>query len=138
MVFINIQLRRRLKDSEHDYPRQIELTEYLAQEFQSHVPEIDPMDIILETTPVREREVADLKGFRFYDSKLGEYEPLTDEIVRLNQYLDTNRRSYIFCKPEYYDKIKDLSRNGGLDEVLGRVIEKVRGERTSSHRGEQL
>lgn len=110
------------------YPDQIKMTSHLVDELRVHIPEIKLMDIILETTPVTYREVPDLKVFQYYDSKIGKYEPLTTEIMELNTYLRKNRRSYIFCAPEYYEKIKELSKEGKLRTIFSKVVERIRKE----------
>lgn len=117
-----------LQDS--SYPRLIEMTHYLVAELKKCInKKIGVMDIILETTPVREREVAKLEGFQFYDSKLGRYERIGSEVTNLNDYLKKNRRSYIFCVPQYYNEIKEQSKTGKLNNIFGKVIEKMRNKK---------
>lgn len=111
-----------------DYPALIQMTKSLVENLKALIPSIGELDLILETTPVDYREVPDLIGFRFYDSRLGKYEGPTSEIESLNRYLDKNRRSYIFCKPKHYDCLRKLSENGELNEIFGKVIEEVRNK----------
>jgi len=112
-----------------DYPTLVRMTTNLVENLKPHISGIKELDLILETTPVDYREAPQLIGFRFYDSKLGEYEGLTSEIESLNRYLAKNRRSYVFCKPKYYDSLKKLSKNGKLNEIFGKVIEIVRNKK---------
>jgi len=114
--------------SKSNYPLQVEMVHCLVEELRPYIPQIKELDILLETTPVGYREAAPLIDFQFYDSKLGEYESLTPEIMSLNKYLDTYRRSYIFCKPEYYGKMRDLTKNGTLNKIYGMVVETVRNK----------
>lgn len=114
---------------EGTYPIQLELTQYLIDELKGYIPQIELIDVILETTPIRYREVADLKGLQLFDSQLGEYEEAPPEVTTLNAFLDTNRRSYIFCAREYYDQIRSLSRNGTLRTIFGKVVERKRSEK---------
>jgi hypothetical protein len=67
------------------------------------------LDIILETAPVDYREVADLKGFKFYDPKTKDFEGLTTAMKQLNEYLKENRSYYILCEPSFYSTLKKLN-----------------------------
>jgi serine/threonine protein kinase len=105
------------------YPDQVELTNILIDKLKPYFPSIMETDIILETAPVKYREVAPITGFKFYDPVLEKYEGITPEIADLNRYLQSNRRSYIFCRPEYYDEMRKMTKNGKLNEILGAVNE---------------
>lgn len=109
-----------------DYPTNVKMARTLVEGLKSLIHGINECDILLETTPVARREVAELVGFQFYDSKQGEYEDVTAEIRSLNDYLKSNRRSYVFCNPKYLGELRGLLRNGKLNEVLGDVIENIR------------
>jgi hypothetical protein len=109
-----------------DYPAQLEMARNFTEQLQFHIPEIKELDIILDSTPVTRREVAELRGFQFYDSKLGKYEALTPEIKSLNNYLQSNRRSYVFCKPKYVGVIREMAKNGKLNDIFGNTIERIR------------
>jgi HD superfamily phosphohydrolase len=114
------------KLAEKDYPKQVEMTLHLAEILKkSQLPELKEYDIILETTPVEYREVAELSGFEFYDTRLEEYEGLTPEIHILNNYLRSNRRAYLYCKPKFYDQMRHLVKNGKMNDIFGDVIEKI-------------
>jgi len=114
-----------------DYPGQIEMTSCLLETLRkSEFPEMEEYDIIIETTPVDYREVALLRGFQFYDSKLGKYESITPEIDVLNKYLESNRRSYVFCKPKYYEKMIRIVKNGKLNDMFGQVLEQTSERRS--------
>lgn len=106
------------------YEKQVEMSSYLVERLKPYIPDIKDLDIILEVTPVRSREVAGLGGFQFWDDKLGEYESLTPEIIALNEYLSKNRRSYIFCIPEHYEPLRELSRKGEMNKIFGELKDK--------------
>lgn len=110
------------KLSANDYVDQMSMTLRFFEGLKTYVPRIRELDILLETTPVTYREVADFIGFQLYDSKLGKYEGLTPEITGLNRYLDSNRRSYVLCKPKYYDQIRQLLKSGKLNKIFGNII----------------
>lgn len=112
-----------LAEKEDDYAEQITMTQLLTEKLKTHLPQIEEMDIILETAPVKYREVAKLTDFQFCDPKHGIYENVTPEMRRLNDYLAQNRRSYIFCDPKYYEDMRRIAVNGELNEVLGIVNE---------------
>lgn len=124
-LYVERESTKRLFDllASKDYVTQVEMSRSFAGEIKKHIPELKSLDVILETTPITYREVAELSGFEFYDTKKGEYEAPTSEIKGLNRYLETNRRSYIFCKPKYYDRIRALQGNNVLNRVMAQVAE---------------
>jgi HD superfamily phosphohydrolase len=107
-----------------DYHSQVNMSNLLANEIRKEIPEIEGLDIILESAPVGYRESSKLEGFQFYDERRHRYEKLSTEIMTLNKYLESNQRHFIFCHSKYYEKLKTLS-NERFDEILGRVCEKV-------------
>lgn len=113
------------KYSKSSYPDQIKMSDCLVKVLKDFTNnrEIHLTDIILETTPIKYRERPELIGFKFYDLRKAEYSILSSEVKQLNKYLDTNRRSYIFCNPDYYNQIKEISASENLDNILGKVIE---------------
>lgn len=114
---------KNLAKKEEDYTAQVKMTRLLTKELKVHLPRIRNMDVILETAPVKYREVAKLTDFQFFDPKYNTYERVTPELTQLNNYLSKNRRSYIFCEEKYYKDIRQLAVNGKLDEILGNVNE---------------
>lgn len=111
----------KLLTSHKNYPDQVRMSNLLASELRKHIETIRDLDVILETAPVGYREVPHLIGFKFYDLRRGKYENITSEIANLNQYLESNRSSYIFCNPKYYDDLRKLSKNGVLSKIMGKV-----------------
>lgn len=113
--------------SKCSYPDQIKITICLVRELNKCLKnkKLKSTDIILETTPIKSREKPELIGFKFFDSQLGKYSILTSEVQDLNVYLAKNRRSYIFCHPTYYKQIKEITRSEKLDNILGKVVEKI-------------
>lgn len=107
------------------YPEQIKITSRLIGELNKTFfkdKKLNKTDIILETTPEKYHKRPELVGFQFYDSKQKRYSVLTPEVENLNTYLDANHRSYIFCNPDYYERIKKLSENRSLDNIFGNII----------------
>jgi HD superfamily phosphohydrolase len=98
--------------SNGSYSCKMKIAAELVDVLKKHVSEasnMEQLDIILETAPVDYREVAELDGFRLYDSRIGEFEVLSPEIMQLNDYLRKNRSSYVLCSPNFYSKLKKLS-----------------------------
>jgi len=82
----------------------------LARSLREHIPEIDEHDILLERTPVKsEKEKYNLDGFRIYNTRKKTYDDHPSEIVALNRYLSENRQAYMFCHPDYYKKIREIT-----------------------------
>lgn len=91
------------------------------------MPSIEENDILLETAPVKfDHEMPNLAGFEFFDPIQGRFEPPTSEIASLNNYLDTNRRGFILCKPEHYQDIRAMAIQGKLNKILGDVNQELR------------
>jgi HD superfamily phosphohydrolase len=113
------------KFSESSYPDQIKMSDCLAKVLKDFTNnrEIHSTDILLESTPIKYRERPGLIGFKFYDLRKAEYSNLSSEVKKLNDYLDTNRRSYIFCNPKHYKQIKNILTDDNLDNILGKVFE---------------
>lgn len=100
------------KISTESYSGKIKIADIIVNVLRKKVPETSnmrDMDIILETAPVDYREVPELEGFRFFDSRLREFEGLTAEVLQLNDYLRKNRSSYVLCAPRFYSRLKKLS-----------------------------
>lgn len=108
-----------------DYTYVVELSKLLVDELKRTIPDLEDLDIILESAPVGYRERSKLEGFKFYDEKRREYEKLTTETEDLNRYLESNQRHYIFCRPRHYSNMLELSKNGKLDQALGAVLAKA-------------
>jgi len=79
----------------------------LANALRSEIPELEPLDIILEKTPVKDDgEHYLLDGFRIYNTRRKDFEEHPKDIDSLNDYLTHNRQAYIFCSPEHYETIR--------------------------------
>ena len=81
----------------------------LVRLLKKHIPDIDPLDIILERTPIKEGEQYQLDGFAIYNTRKKRFDPHPKEIDSLNSYLKNNRQAYIYCNPKHYEKIKALA-----------------------------
>lgn len=114
---------KELAKKESNYSEQVKITRLLAEELQNSIPEITNIDIILETAPVKYREVGNLTDFKFFNSKNKRYENITSEMKGLNSYLKRNRKSFIFCDSKFYKKLRHIANIGKLNEILGNVNE---------------
>ena len=95
----------------------------LAKLLKRHIKEIEPLDIILERTPVHDGEQYQLDGFEIYNTRKKRFDPHPVEIDSLNNYLKNNRQAYIYCNPKYYDRIKELSI--GDNNILQTLISEI-------------
>jgi HD superfamily phosphohydrolase len=101
------------------YEELIIKSKQLSKLFKTYIPDIDPLDIILEKTPITIGEQYILRGFKIYNTRKKSFEE-HPEINPLNNYLDHNKQAYIFCHPRLYDKLRELSldSNGTLKKIL--------------------
>ena len=103
------------------YNQILKVTSNLIDELNNINLNLNEFDILIETTPVKYREVAELKGFAFWNEKIDNYVPITSEIENMNNYLAVNKRSFIFCNSIYEKKIKDLIKSGKMNEIFGKI-----------------
>ena len=95
----------------------------LSKLLKKYIKDIEPLDIILERTPVHDGEKYQLKGFDIYNTRKKWFDPHPIQIDSLNEYLENNRQAYIYCNPIYYDKIKELTI--GEDNILNTLLSKI-------------
>jgi HD superfamily phosphohydrolase len=95
------------------YKDLIEKSKRFSMLLRKYIPDIDPLDIIFEKTPIKsEGEKYVLDGFQIYNTRKKRYDDHPTEIDALNNYLSHNRQAYVFCHPRVYDKLKELSSSG--------------------------
>lgn len=97
------------------YEEQIALSNKLVNELKIEIPDITELDVLIEATPTKSHEKSDLEGFEFYDQKLGVYEDINHEISSLNDYLESNRRVFIYCHPAFASRMKALLNSNGKE-----------------------
>ena len=106
------------------YKKQISFSKEFTKKIKPYLANVKENDIILEITPIRKRK-DELEGFTFWDNKVKcAYEPTT-EIKTLNKYLGNHYRSYIFCHPRHYNKMKEFiqgDKQKKLDEICGKLL----------------
>jgi len=84
--------------------------------------DINPLDIIFETTPIGSGEQYMLDELNVYNTRKQRYDKLPKEIDSLNEYLGKNRQAYIFCHPRIYESLKELLLNTEIfEEILNEV-----------------
>jgi HD superfamily phosphohydrolase len=103
------------------YKEIVEKSERFAGLLKKYIPEIEPLDVIFEKTPIDEGERYPLSEFRIYNTRKERYDNHPSEIDSLNDYLTHNKQAYIFCHPSYYEKIRELAINGVLHDILALV-----------------
>ncbi|MEI6348029.1 MAG: HD domain-containing protein [Bacteroidota bacterium] len=96
------------------YKELIEKSIKLANLLKDYIPDLDPLDIILERTPLKDGEKYILDGFKIFNTRKKEFDEHPKEIDSLNSYLGDNRQAYIFCNPKHYEKLLELT----LDQKL--------------------
>lgn len=80
----------------------------LTNRIKQYIPEIGKWDILIEKTPVATHENPDTQDFRLFNTRTKKHQDLPMEIKTFNNYLNNNKQAYIFCNPEYYDKLLNL------------------------------
>jgi|GEM_PF-1492120 len=110
------------------YADLVAVSNALASSLKTVLGSSGPLDILIETTPVRvQREYYELQGFKFWNERKDRFEDCPDVINNLNTYLSHNRKAYIFCHPDFYDQMKRLSISGELDQILRELSALVSG-----------
>lgn len=102
------------------YKELVNKSKKLSKLLKKYLNEIEPLDIILEITPVHDGEKYQLNGFEIYNTRKKRFDPHPIEIEYLNDYLKNNRQAYIYCNPTYYEKIKELS--AGDNSILEMIL----------------
>lgn len=105
------------------YKELVDKSKKLAILLRKHISDIEPLDIILERTPIKDGEDYQLDGFLIYNTRKKRFDPHPPEIDSLNNYLKNNRQAYIYCNPKHYDKIKALSLDH--DKILQKILSKL-------------
>ena len=106
------------------YGELVEKSNRLANQLKKHIPEIEPLDIIFEKTPIKsEGEHYLLDGFKIYNTRKKRYDTYPSQINELNNYLSNNKQAYIFCSAKYYEKIRELSLDS--DKTLLRILNEM-------------
>jgi len=86
----------------------VEKSRKLAGLLKHHIPEIEPLDILIEKPPLKAgKESYRLEELEIFNSKLNDYEA-HPELTQMNEYLFFNRQAYIFCHPDLHDKVEKL------------------------------
>jgi len=108
------------------YEYLVDISNILAKKLQNYVEGIKPLDILIETTPIKaEHEIYKLEGFKIWNIRKERFEAYPREVNALNEYLRNNMQAYIFCNPRYYKDIKELALQKKLDKILGEIIDEI-------------
>lgn len=107
-----------------DYKETVDISDKLASHLkETDIPSIEPLDIILEKTPIRrDHEIFEIEGFQLWNTRKEIFEEYPDEINPLNKYLSNNQQAYIFCNPKHYNKLRELALEKKLDKILGKIL----------------
>ena len=104
------------------YKDLVNLSERLANHLKNHIPDLKPLDIIIEKTPIkRDHEKYILNGFKVWNTRKRVFEDYPHEVDTLNQYLENHIQAYIFCNPRHYDGLKELVLKKKLNKILGEL-----------------
>lgn len=105
------------------YKGLLDKNEQLIQSLKKYIPDIGPLDIILEKTPVKEGgEQYILDGFNIYNRRKKCYDDHPKGIDSLNNYLEENKQAYIFCHPRLYDNLREiLLDNNKLHDIFNTI-----------------
>lgn len=103
------------------YNRLVHASEAGAEELKRYFSSIEPLDILLEQTPVREyREKWKMRSVMIWNIRKGTLSNYPGELLNLDDYLSNNMRTYLFCSPQYYEELSDLTKTPHFAEILGR------------------
>jgi len=108
-------------DKRNSYRDIVKISEKLTDLLKVINPKLEYLDIIVESTPIREDEKYKLRNFRLWNGRKKRFEDYPNELDSLNEYLEHNRQAYIFCSPIHYDWFKDLASRGELDKILAKI-----------------
>lgn len=92
------------------YKNLVAISEVLSTLLKDKIPGISELDILIGQTPIRKRyETFEMGSLQIWNLRREYLEDYPTQLNQLNEYLEYNRRAYIFCNPEYYGKISKLS-----------------------------
>lgn len=101
------------------YQRLVDVSDQVAIQLKKHIPAIEPLDVLIESTPVRKRrEEWQIKSISIWDIRKGTLGRYPAELNHLDSFLRTNARAYLFCNPMYYKELKELTKTPQFAEVL--------------------
>ena len=92
------------------YQELIKIGDRLQEKLKSTIPDIKPLDIIVERTGTGKKDRI-LKNLRVYNVRKNSCESPPDELRTLEKYLNGGRQAYIFCHPLHYEKLKEVFRD---------------------------
>jgi len=97
-------------------------SEKLVGLLKDDIPEIEPLDIIIDKTPWRaSHDSYRLGGFRIWNTRKKIFQSPPYELQALSTYLDNNGQAYIFCHPKHYSTMQKLALEGRLNRILGEM-----------------
>jgi HD superfamily phosphohydrolase len=99
---------RSLLTKKYSYKDLIAKSNRFSELLQKTIPDIQPLDIIFETTPIGSGERDILGELSIYNTKKQRYDKLPTAMDSLNDYLGNNSQAYIFCHPRIYKPLKEL------------------------------
>jgi len=83
---------------------------------------IKPTEILIEKTSIKTgSEISEIDGIKIYNLREQEYEGYSGVLKSMNNYLENNRRVYIFCAPKYYKTLKKFKKDD-FDRIFGKII----------------
>ncbi len=93
-----------------DYEGIIALSDKIVKRLKKKIPALTPGNVLLETTPTKLAiKQWDLKSLRYWDARKGIFERETESVSVLNRNLKELQKIFIFCHPDFYQPLKDIS-----------------------------
>jgi HD superfamily phosphohydrolase/tRNA A-37 threonylcarbamoyl transferase component Bud32 len=104
------------------YSDMIEINKKLVHQLKHLIPNIKPLDILIEKTPTKsDHEIYNLQEIKVKNTRHNSFNDYPKEFDGLNLYLKNNRQAYIFCKPKYYNILQELIHKRKFEEILGEI-----------------
>jgi len=106
----------------NSYQHMVKMSNQLAKELQKEIQDLQPLEILLETTPTKEQHTRyDLQALRVWHSRKKAYRDLPSGISDVNEYLGKNRQAYLFCHPRHYERLVEMAISRKLNQIFGEV-----------------
>jgi len=101
------------------YRELVEMSKKLAKKLS-----VQPHEILIETTPTdkEQKTSRNLQELIVWNSRKNAPRSVPRGIGDAIDYLNRNRKAYLFCHPRHYEKIALMAREGKLDKLFGEML----------------
>lgn len=114
---------RKLLDEEMTFDKLIKLSKEMVKSLKPYINDIQALDIILETTPLKDSGKYTKEDLKIYNTVKLTYDPAPEVVEHLDKHLSITRQAFIFCNPDIYGDLKEKVIN--KKDILNSIFKKM-------------